>query len=152
MRSTLALLGFSFISTVSATIGGLLACSTTETILSNLIDRSKVLAWFPKLIETTIKFLSDTNFYPSMFVLLQKKSVEGNSKQLELCCIAIKTILSTHGSKEYLQIAIEGNPTVSSALEYVLEKGLKKGNSKTKVICKETYSIYNKNWPDKAES
>ncbi|KAI9365295.1 hypothetical protein BD770DRAFT_123134 [Pilaira anomala] len=151
VRSTLACLGFSFISTISATIGGLLTCSTIETILSSLIDRSKVLAWFPKLTETIIKFLSHTNFYPSMFVLLKKKAVEGNSKQLELCCLSIKTILSTHGSKEYLQITIEGNPTVSSALEYVLEKGLEKGNSKTKAVSKEIYSIYNRNWPDKAE-
>ncbi|KAI9339821.1 clasp N terminal-domain-containing protein [Pilaira anomala] len=152
MRSTLVLLGFSLISTVSATIGGLLACSTVEIILNNLIDRSsKVPSWFPKLNETTIKFLSHTNFYPSIFDLLKKKTIEGNSKQLELCCIAIKIILLTHGTKEYLQIAIEGNPTVSSALEFVLEKGLEKGNPGTKAVSKEIYSIYNKNWRDKAE-
>lgn len=124
---------------------------TIEIILSNLIDRSKVPSWLPKLTETTVKFLSHTKFYPSVFGLLKKKVIGGGSKQLELCCIAINTILSTHGSKEYFQIALEGSPIVSSSLEYVLEKGLESGHPGTKTVSKKIYSIYYLNWPDKAK-
>ncbi|KAI9344735.1 hypothetical protein BD770DRAFT_188167 [Pilaira anomala] len=151
MRSTVALLGFSIISTISDTIGEILSRSTIEIILSNLIDRSKVPSWLPKLTETTIKFLSHTKFYPSIFSLLKKKIIGGSSKHLELCCIAINTILSTHGSKEYFQIAFEGSLIVSSSLEYVLEKGLENGHLRTKTVSKEIYSIYYQNWPDKAK-
>lgn len=87
-----------------------------------------------------------------MFGLLKKKVIGGSCKQLELCCIAIKTILVTHGSKGHSQIAIGGNLVVSSALEYVLERGLEKGNSETKTVSKEIFSIYSKNWPDKAKT
>lgn len=151
MRSTVAFLGFSLISTISVTVGKVLARSTFDVILNNLLDRSKMSSWFTKLTETTIKFLTHTNFHTSVFSLLKKKTVAGSSKHLDLCCIAIKTILLTHGSKESVQTAIEGSLIISSALEYVLKNGLEKGQPGTKYVSRDIYAIYKKNWPDKAK-
>lgn len=125
---------------------------TMETILSNLLKCSSVTKKLivTKSAQVTNTFLSHTPFYTKMMVMLCKTVSEKNVQIRQLSSNFLKTLLETHGSKEFVRAAIEKADALL-LLDQFLKKGLVDAAPAIRDSCRSLYWAYRQLWEDRAE-
>ncbi|KAI7902943.1 clasp N terminal-domain-containing protein [Cokeromyces recurvatus] len=152
LRSSVVIEGLSLISDIGKAIGYGLDLYTMEIIVINLLKLSnnskKLIA--SKVLEAANMFFLFTNFYSRIFVMLCKTINDKSTQVRQFSANCLKTMLSTHGSKETVQSIIE-KPEVNLHINNFLMKGLVDASPAVRDVSKQIYTIYGTYWPIQAQ-